>query len=264
MINTAQPFQGALSTLLIQIVIFLALGFSTNFLMIRLRKQQESLEAANLRLTHYASTLEQLSASRERNRLARELHDTLAHTLSGLSVQMETIKAYWDVEPQTARSLFDKSLAAAHNGLEETRRALKAMRASNLDDLGLALAISTMAKDLTTRANIKLDLVTPEKLPALSPDVEQCVYRIAQEAITNAANHSGAKNLEVKIEVSGDKLILRVHDDGIGFSTEKSARENHFGIKGMKERAELAGGQLTINSRPGYGTTVQLTVSQEK
>lgn len=110
---------GGLIVTLIQVVIFLAVGFSISYLVTRLRLQQESLEAANIRLTHYASTLEQLATSRERNRLARELHDTLAHTLSGLSVQLETLKAYWDVDQRTARSILEKSLEMAHLGLEE-------------------------------------------------------------------------------------------------------------------------------------------------
>lgn len=257
-------FQGTISTTLIQMVIFFAVGFSVSYLMSRLRRQQESLEAANIRLTHYASTLDQLSASRERNRLARELHDTLAHTLSGLSVQMETIKAYWEVEPQTARSLFDKSLSAAHTGLEETRRALKALRASPLDDLGLALAITTIARDVASRANLKLDLSVTDKLPVLSPDVEQCIYRVAQEAIVNVDNHARAKTMTVKLEVLDSKLTLTVSDDGFGFDTTKNDGEGHFGVKGMKERAELVGGELSLSSKPGYGTTVQLAIDREK
>jgi signal transduction histidine kinase len=92
-----------------QTIIFLAVGFSVTYLVGTLRNNQHSLENANVRLTHYASTLEQLATSRERNRLARELHDTLAHTLSGLAVQLETARAYWDVDPQAARAMLDKS-----------------------------------------------------------------------------------------------------------------------------------------------------------
>ena len=195
------PFQGALNVTLIQTVVFLAVGFSISYLMSRLKNQQQSLEAANIRLTHYASTLEQLATSQERNRLARELHDTLAHTLSGLSVQLETVKAYWDVDQQTARSILDKSLATAHSGLEETRRALKALRASPLDDLGLALAISTMAEDAAARANLALDLSILDKMPALSPDVEQCVYRVAQEAVTNVVNHAQCQKFDGQVRI---------------------------------------------------------------
>jgi len=254
------PFGGPFNVTLTQAVVLLAVGFSISFLMNRLRNQQQTLEAANIRLTHYASTLEQLATSQERNRLARELHDTLAHTLSGLSVQLETVKAYWDVDQPTARAMLEKSLAAARLGLEETRRALKALRASLLDDLGLAVAISTMAEEAAAEANLALDLSITDKMPVLSPDVEQCVYRVAQEAITNVANHAHAKNLTVKLEFIKKKATLVVYDDGMGFDIEKSNETSHFGLVGMRERAQLVGGELDIASKPGYGTTIQLTI----
>ena len=254
------PFMGGLIVTLIQTIIFLAVGFSISYLMSRLRGQQQSLEAANISLTHYASTLEHLATSRERNRVARELHDTLAHTLSGLSVQLETAKAYWDIDPQTARSTLDKSLAAAHSGLEETRRALQALRASPLDDLGLALAVRTMAEDTAARANLALNMLITDKLPSLSPDVEQCIYRVAQEAVTNVANHARAKNVTVNMEFTEGKVILIIRDDGVGFDVEKRDKANHFGLEGMRERAQLVGGELNIISKPGDGTTVKLVI----
>jgi signal transduction histidine kinase len=238
--------------------VFLAVGFSISFLINRLRRQQESLESANKQLTHYASTLEHLATIQERNRLAREMHDTLAHTLSGLSVQMETIKAYWEVDPAAARSLLDKSLTSAHSGLEETRRALKALRASPLDDLGLSGAVSALAKDMAARANLTLDLSVADKLPPLSPDIEQSIYRVAQEAITNVVNHARAKNILVKLELNDGKIKLTVQDDGIGFNPEKNGKPGHFGLTGIKERAKLIGGELNILSQPGNGTTIQL------
>jgi signal transduction histidine kinase len=254
------PFQGALTTTLIQTVIFLAVGFSISFLMTRLKKQQRSLEEANLRLTHYASTLEQLATTRERNRLARELHDTLAHTLSGLSVQLEAVKAYWEVDPKMARSSLEISLKTAHSGLEETRRALKALRASPLDDLGLVRAMRNMIEEMANRANLKLDLFITDNLPALAPDVEQSIYRIAQESVTNTTKHAGAKNLSVRMELIGEKVVFLVHDDGAGFNVEEGVNSGHFGLTGMKDRAEIIGGTLDVNSLPGQGTTIKLTL----
>jgi signal transduction histidine kinase len=254
------PFRGGLTTTLIQTVVFLAVGFSISYLMNRLKKQQRSLEEANRNLSHYASTLDQLATTRERNRLARELHDTVAHTLSGLSVQLETIKAYWDVDPKMARESLERSSKIAHSGLDETRRALKALRVSPLDDLGLVQALNMMAKDSTSRANIALDLSITPDLPVLSPDIEQCIYRIAQEAITNSVNHSQGKQLTVKLEYQEEHVKLLVQDDGIGFDSEKSSDPNHFGLTGMRERAQLIGGELNIVSKPGAGTQIQLVI----
>ena len=106
----------------------------------------QSLREANANLTHYASTLEQLTVSRERNRLARELHDTLAHSLTAISVSLETAKAYFDIDQAKSRELLDKSLDATRLGVDETRRALKALRSSSLEDMGLGLAIQRAAE----------------------------------------------------------------------------------------------------------------------
>jgi signal transduction histidine kinase len=256
----SQPFMGVIVVILIQAVVFLFVGFSITFLMSRLKAQQQSLEDANMRLTHHASTLEQLATSRERNRLALELHDTLAHTLSGLSVQLETLKAYWDVDRNTAHSILEQSLKATHQGLEETRRTLKALRASPLDDLGLSLALSRMVEDAALRASLSLDMPAISSLPPLSPDVEQCIYRVTQEAIANVARHANAKKLTVKLEYAKEKVVLTVQDDGVGFDVKKNIDADHYGLAGMQERARLVGGLLEIKSGPGAGTAVILTV----
>jgi signal transduction histidine kinase len=254
------PFMGGLTIALIQTIIFLAVGFSISYLMSRLNQQQQSLAEANTRLTHHASTLEHLATSRERNRVARELHDTLAHTLSGLSVQLEAVKAYWDIDPQKARLTLEGSLQAAHSGLGETRRALQALRASPLDDLGLSLAVRTMVEDTAARADLDPNLSIADELPSLSPDVEQCIYRVAQEAVTNVAKHANAKTLTVILESTGGKVTLTVRDDGVGFDVDKKDKTNNYGLEGMQERAQLAGGELTVTSKPGVGTTVKLVV----
>ncbi len=253
-------FRGALLVPIIQSVVFLAVGFTISFLMTRLKKQQDSLEAANIRLTHYSSTLEQLATTRERSRLARELHDTLAHTLSGLAVQLETVKAYWDVDHEMARTSLEKSIYTAHSGLEETRRALKALRASPLDDMGLAGAVEAMAAASAAQGNLTLDLSIADNLPALSPDVEQAVYRIVQEAVTNVINHAGAHNIKVQMQLIDGKLKLTVQDDGQGFELDRVQKSSQFGVTGMKERAQLIGADLKLRSEPGQGTTVELII----
>jgi signal transduction histidine kinase len=247
---------------MIQTINFLVIGYFINALMTQLRGQQDSLEQANTQLMHYASTLEHLTISRERNRMARELHDTLAHTLSGLTVQLETVKAYWDVDSTAAQKMLDKSLEATRSGLQETRRALKSLRASPLDDLGLSLALRRLAESAAQRANLALDFSAPTQTPSLAPDVEQSIYRIAQEAVANVTHHANAKNLKVQLAFNGQGISLLVADDGLGFQERPDEAADHFGLPGMRERAQLVGGQLTIESRPGQGTTVRLTIKE--
>ena len=239
---------------------FLVVGYFINRLISQLKTQQSQLERANKRLIHYANTVEQLSISRERNRLARELHDTLAHTLSGLSVQLETAKAYWEVEPNTAHTLLENALDATRNGLAETRRALKALRASPIEDLGLLMGLEKLAQDAAERGRLALDLSLPEQLPSLSPDVEQCLYRIAQEAIENVVQHANAANLLVCLEIVETEITLTIKDDGLGFDLGQNLESGHYGLAGMRERAQLAGAELTIHSRPDQGTHIQLRI----
>ncbi len=245
---------------IIRTISFIALGVFISLIVDRLRKQQESLRQANADLTHYASTLEQLTISRERNRLARELHDTLAHTLSGLSVQLETAKAYWDVNPETAKQLTAQSLDATRSGLDETRRALKALRASPLEDLGLLLALQKLAASAAERGNLTLELALPENIPSLSPDVEQSLYRVAQEAIENVIHHANAKKLSMQLKLQDGEITLVVQDDGLGADLLQDEQAGHFGLAGMRERAQLVGGALTISSQPNQGTSVLLTI----
>ncbi|MFN8413924.1 MAG: sensor histidine kinase [Anaerolineales bacterium] len=244
---------------IIRTITFFATGIFINLLVTRLREQQTSLREANANLAHYASTLEQLTVSRERNRLARELHDTLAHSLTALSVSLETVKAYFDIDKEKTRELIDKSLEATRQGVDETRRALKALRASSLEDMGLGLAIQRAAESAATRFHLNLTLDLKNPMPSLSPDVEQTIYRVAQESIENIVNHSHAKNFSVHLTSNGQTTLI-IQDDGIGFDSNAKGPTGHFGLIGMRERAELAGGDLKIESEKGKGTKVVLTI----
>jgi signal transduction histidine kinase len=238
----------------------LLVGYMVARIMKIQRQQRQSLAEANARLTHYAATLEQLATTRERNRLARELHDTLAHTLSAVAVELEAVSTLWDDNPACARTLLERSLAATRSGLTETRRALQALRSSPLEDLGLALALRQQVETVAARADLALDLQIPERLDDLSPDVEQCVYRVAQEALANAARHAQARRVQVSLLQERDRLTLTVSDDGRGFDLRAIDAASHLGIRGIQERTEAAGGTLEILSEPGQGTTVRLTV----
>ncbi|GAB4463440.1 MAG: hypothetical protein Kow0070_23950 [Anaerolineales bacterium] len=236
---------------LIRTISFIAVGVFINTLVSRLRE-------ANAALAQYAVTRAQLAESRERNRIARELHDTLAHSLTALTVSLETAKAYFDLDREKSRSLLETSLDSARAGAEETRRALRALRSSDLEDLGLRLALQKLAQSAAARAALDLELDLPDPLPNLPPDVEQTIYRVAQEAIENVVRHARAGKLTVRLFHNG-RTHLVVEDNGAGFDVS-AARSGHFGLAGMKERAELAGGKLTIESRQGKGTKLTLVI----
>lgn len=233
------------------------LGFA--WLIQRQREHRAALAEANQKLAQYAAATEQLAVSQERNRMARELHDTLAHSLSGATVQLEAVQALWDVKPGEARQMLDQALEATQSGLTEARRALHSLRASPLNDLGLTLAIRDMAKSTAARANLRLDLDLQNHIENLAPDVEQSVYRVAQEALTNAARHADAKTLRVTLRHDTNFLTLTVADDGSGFDPAQ-VNDARFGLKGLHERAEMIGGTLEVDSQPQKGTTVKLSI----
>lgn len=236
------------------------LGFA--WLIQRQREQRAALADANRKLAQYAAATEQLAASQERNRLARELHDTLAHSLSGATVQLEAVQALWEVEPQEARQMLDQALKATQSGLTEARRALKSLRASPLDDLGLALAISEMAKSTAARGNLHLELDAQNHLENVPPEVEQCVYRVAQEALVNIVRHAAAKSLWVTLRSYSGALTLTIADDGGGFDPGQ-VDDARYGLQGLRERAEMIGGSLHVNSSLTTGTNIQLVVPLE-
>ncbi len=234
-------------------------GLGLAWLMRRQREHRAALAEANRKLAQYAATTEQLAVSQERNRLARELHDTLAHSLSAATVDLEAVQALWEVKPQEARQMLDRALGATQEGLTEARRALQSLRASPLEDLGLCIAISELAKSTAARGNLHLELDAQDSIEGVTPEVEQCVYRVAQEAMANVARHAGARSLRVMIQQDANALTLTVADDGRGFDPA-TVKEAQYGLRGLHERAEMIGAALRVDSQLKQGTTIQLSV----
>jgi signal transduction histidine kinase len=245
-------------------VFFVLVGYIVSELVAEQRRQRRELNEAHGKLLRHATMVEQLTTSQERNRLARELHDTLAHTLSGLAVQLDAIATLWEARPDRARAMLERALVATREGLEETRRALQDLRATPLQDLGLALAISGHAESVAGRSGLKLELDIATSLPELAPEVEQTFYRVAQEALENVAKHAGARWVAVALRQEEGQLVLTVADDGQGFFAESLASAYQFGLKGMRERAEMNGATLEVDSQPQRGTTIRLRKGLEQ
>jgi len=228
------------------------------------RKQRQELAEANLKLVRHAAALEQLTISRERNRLARELHDTLAHTLSALVVQIDALFAVWEPIPDKARGMLEQILDTTRSGLDETRRALDALRASPLEEMGLALAVRSLAEDLADRSALELELDIHEDWDELPPEVEQTYYRVAQEALENIAKHANANKLTLTLSGNSDNLNLTIRDDGHGFTSQEVSEKRQLGLQGMQERAELIDAHLTIDGQTGEGSIVRLKMSEKR
>ena len=158
--------------------------------------------------------------------------------------------------------MLEDSLQTARTGLTESRHAIQALRASPLEDLGLIQAIRNLAESAAGRSGATLNLEVPACLEKLSPDVEQCIFRVAQEALENIVRHAEAKSIIVQLAQEVHGLTMVIADDGQGFDPVQVDAQKHLGLKGLRERVGLFGGNLQINSRPGQGTTITLMLEQ--
>jgi signal transduction histidine kinase len=225
----------------------------------RFRQEQAQRQTERqAQLARYASALEQLAVSRERNRIAREMHDTLAHTLSAVSVQLKALEVLWESNPGEARRVLRATDDLTRSGLDEARRALHALRASPIEEMGLALALRRAAEEAKTRAGFALTFSAPPQIGGLRPEVEQHLYRIGEEAINNVARHADARNVAVTLAQKGVATLVTIQDNGCGFDAGRAAQAGHFGLTGMRERASLIEARLEVESRPHGGTTVRV------
>ncbi|OJX38838.1 MAG: hypothetical protein BGO78_11485 [Chloroflexi bacterium 44-23] len=250
-----------LFAIFIRIVTLTLVGLMITELMHTQREQRKDLMRANLKLSQQALVQEQLATSRERNRLARELHDTLAHTLSGLTVQLEAMHTVHPSTGDKLGQLLITALETSRNGLEETRRALKALRAEPLEDLGLSLSLHNLVKLYHSRTNIAIELEIPEHINQFSHDEEQAIYRITQEALENILRHSQASHVWLSLQQQEDDWVYRIRDDGKGFDVEDEENfHDRLGLQGIRERADMIFAELSIKSTPNKGTTIQLVM----
>ena len=208
-----------------------------------------------------------LSREEERKRIARELHDGTSQTLVGLSLGLQTLsemaKGPGSCDDMFAEQLSKtQSLAAQINS--EVRRIIHELRPTLLDTLGLIPAIRRYAEDILHPIGIEVSLELQGNSRPLSPEVEVGLFRIAQGSIGNIAEHSGAKRVVITLDYKVDKLVMRIEDDGKGFNVSKVTgvddKGRGSGLFSMKERVKLMEGRCSIESRPGRGTGVKVTV----
>lgn len=194
----------------------------------------------------------------ERARVARDLHDEVNQSLTGLLLRLEAAR---ESAPPELEAELAETRTLANQAMTELLSLARQLRPTALDDLGLAAAIGGQVEQMA-RGEIAARLEVAGDFSDLGDDAQLVVYRVAQEALNNAARHSDAKHVEVMLRRSEDGgVVLEVADDGRGFAFDES--ESGLGIGGMRERALLVGGELTIESRPEAGTTVRLDVPGE-
>jgi two-component system sensor histidine kinase UhpB len=188
----------------------------------------------------------------ERQRVARELHDEVGQTLTGVMLQVEGLAARI---PEELREDLEELRETARSGAEDVRRIVRSLRPEALEDLGLASALAALATAFHDQAGAPVERRLEAGLP-LSEEQELVFYRVAQEAITNVSRHARASRVEVQLGRAEAGVLLMVRDDGVGVTPPDNGPSH--GIRGMRERAMLIGAQLTIDRPPGGGTEVRL------
>jgi two-component system sensor histidine kinase UhpB len=214
-------------------------------------RMMRRLEAERLR----AGSAALRAQEQERARVARDLHDEVNQSLTGLLLRLEAVR---EGAPAELKPELDATKAVANQAMLELLSLARQLRPTALDDLGLAAAIAGQVGQIAA-AGVAAELDADGDFSDLDDDVQLVVYRVAQEALSNATRHSKATRIGVGLRRTGGGVELEVADDGGGFAFEQS--EQGLGIAGMRERALLVGGELTIESRPGQGTTVRLSIS---
>jgi signal transduction histidine kinase/streptogramin lyase len=198
----------------------------------------------------------------ERARLAREIHDTLAQGFVGISSQLDAVAMCMPDETTPARKFLDMARRMARHSLTEARRSVMDLRAAALEGQDLAAALESGTRMWTAGSGVELDVAVTGAPAEIPQEMEQHLLRIAQEAVANALKHAGASKIAIKLHTEARKLDLRIVDNGRGFDQQGvfSSLGGHFGVLGMRERAERLGGELRLASQPGEGTEVEVTV----
>jgi signal transduction histidine kinase len=196
----------------------------------------------------------------ERNRMAREIHDTLAQAFTGIVIQMEAAEAALNKRPDQVVSFIQRARQLAREGLAEARRSVWALRPQVLEEGSLSNALTQLVQQMTSGAPIRASFQLRGLSRPLPPEVEVHLLHIGQEAVTNALRHARARTIEVEMVFDSEAMSLRVQDDGEGFDPQRLPEGNHFGLMGMRERAERIEGHFEIHSAFGQGTEIVVTV----
>ncbi len=218
-------------------------------LIARLQAARRELEAAREKDA-------ELAALRERERLARDLHDSLGHALVTMSIQLEAIQRLYRVDPERGSAHVDELKALTRRTMDELRRSLAGLRAPGLGERRLGEALPTLGVEVGERARLEVACRVPPEAETLSPAVAETFWRVAQEALANVERHARARRVEIHLELQPDTATLRIRDDGVGLPPQAETLAGHYGLRGMRERVEGLGGALVLSTQ-APGTLVE-------
>jgi signal transduction histidine kinase len=201
----------------------------------------------------------ELAALRERNRLAREMHDSLGHALVLIVMKIEAAQRLQAVDPERAAAEWEATKALVRSTMRDLRSSLAGLRLPVLEEQPLSSALADLATGLQESAGVEVDMHVGDEVDALDRGVQEALYRVAQEALANVARHARARRAWLRVTLDAGTAQLLVEDDGVGLDAAGSTGE-HFGVVGMRERVEALAGSFSIKPRPAGGVELRATV----
>ncbi len=222
----------------------------------KLHATNEELKEANRKLEEYARESEKAAETRERNRLAREIHDTLGHSLTGIITGIDACVMLVDIAPEATKAQLKAIANVARQGVKDVRRSVKALRPDALESLDLKHALIQMMEETKRSTSVDIAYEIETKLKGFDKDEEDVIYRIVQESITNAIRHGKADHIEVRIDRNFNMLQIHVKDNGTGCGKI----EKGFGLHHMEERLSMLHGTLSYNGDDGFTVDAQIPI----
>ena len=214
----------------------------------RIMRLNEELTEANIMLEDYSKKSAEMAQTQERNRLAREIHDTIGHVLTGIVTGLEACLLILDVKPELARTQIEAIQETARQGMKDVRSSVRALRPDALLRLQFNEAIEKMIDDMCRSTGILFEYICEDSLSNLAADEEDVIYRILQESITNSVRHGHPTRINIRIERYDKQILIRIEDNGVG------CKELHrgFGLTHMQERLNMLGGSMTVDGSGGF------------
>lgn len=221
-----------------------------------LRVTASELEVANIHLKELARTSEENVKMKERNRLAREIHDILGHSLTSITTGIEACVELIGINPEVAKEQLNKILGLSRKGLIDVRRSVKELKIDSIAKTELIPAIEALVRDINECTPIHIELSIIGKILKLKDDEDQTVYRIIQESITNAIRHGHATHIHLTMAFSQHQLSIVIKDNGNGTDVVKSG----FGLDHIKERIDMLQGDMNIETKKGEGFVLKVEI----
>lgn len=225
------------------------------YLIVRDESTQIALEAANRKLTEYAAQVDELATLRERNRLAREIHDSLGHYLTVVNTQIEAARTVLDTDLERSVYLLERAQSLTKEGLSEIRRSVAALRSSPIEQRPLPDAIRMLLNEHEA-SGVMIDYQIEGEQRSMPEVLKQVLYRAAQEGLTNLHKHAHATSAELRLSFTTGYITLVLRDNGVGSPNPTTG----FGLVGLQERVKLVGGRFTVETAPNHGFLLRVEV----